>query len=206
MRALVRNGDAASAIHNNCSGKHAGMLALARHMGFDTNGYVKPDHPVQITIAKAYGAICGVDLAKAPMGIDGCSVPAWALPLNNVATGFAKLIAMPEGQRITAAVRAHPFMVAGSTRFDTKIMEAVPRLFIKIGAEGVFCGCIPHAGLGFALKCDDGAFRGAEVAVAEVLAKLKVWTTEERAALSSFASRPMKNWRKLEVGVERASF
>jgi L-asparaginase II len=206
MRALVRDGKSACAIHNNCSGKHAGMLALARHMGVDVKDYVKPDHPVQITIAKTYGTICGIDLAAAPMGIDGCSVPTWALPLSSVASGFAKLNSMPEGQRIIAAVRAHPFMVAGSARYDTKIMGTVPRLFIKIGAEGVFCGCVPHAGLGFALKCDDGAFRGAEVAVAKMLARLNVWTNEERDALSTFASRPMKNWRKLEVGVERASF
>jgi L-asparaginase II len=206
MRALVRDGKSASAIHNNCSGKHAGMLALARHLGVNVKTYVKPDHSVQITIAKTYGAICGIDLASATMGIDGCSVPTWALPLTNVASGFAKLNSMPEGQRIIAAVRADPFMVAGSARFDTKIMETVPRLFIKIGAEGVFGGCIPHAGLGFALKCDDGAFRGAEVAVAKMLQKLDIWTSEERDALSTFASRPLKNWRKLEVGVERASF
>lgn len=206
MRALAAAGEKPQAIHNNCSGKHAGMLALARIMGVDPKGYVRPEHPVQKEIAKVYGAICGVDLSTAPMGIDGCSVPTWALPLSNVATGFAKLCTTPEGIRIVAAVRTHPFMVAGSTRFDTKIMEAVPRLFIKVGAEGVFCGCIAHASLGFALKCDDGAFRGAEVAVAEMLLKLDVWTLEEKDALRTFASRPLKNWRKLETGLERASF
>jgi L-asparaginase II len=206
MRALVKAGEPARPIHNNCSGKHGGMLAFARHMGFAVKDYVRADHPVQLEIAKAYGTLCGVDLATAPMGIDGCSVPTWALPLSNVATGFAKLIAMPEGQRIIAAVRDNPFMVAGSARFDSKLMTAVPRLFIKVGAEGVFCGCIPHAGLGFALKCDDGAFRGAEVAVAEMLTKLDVWSPAENDAISGFATRPLKNWRKLETGLERASF
>ena len=206
MRALVKAGQTPTPIHNNCSGKHGGMLAFARHKGFDAKGYVKPEHPVQQAIAKTYGALCGVDLNQVPMGIDGCSVPTWALPLSNVATGFARLAELPQGQRIIAAVRAHPFMVAGSARFDTKIMEAVPRLFIKVGAEGVFCGCIPHAGLGFALKCDDGASRGAEVAVAEMLLQLDVWTEGEKQALSGFASRPLKNWRKLETGLERASF
>ncbi len=206
MRALVKAGEQPGAIHNNCSGKHGGMLAYARHKGYDTRGYVKPEHLVQRDIAKAYGDICGVDVDAAPMGIDGCSVPTWALPISNVAQGFARLIAMPEGQRIIAAVRAFPFMVAGSTRFDTKIMQAVPRLFIKVGAEGVFCGCVPHAGLGFALKCDDGAFRGAEVAVTEMLLELDVWTPEEKQALAPFSSRVLKNWRKLEVGLERASF
>jgi L-asparaginase II len=90
MRAMVRAGEVALPIHNNCSGKHAGMLALARQLDVDVRGYVKPDHPIQKQIAKAYGAICGLDLSKAPMAIDGCSVPTWALPLSNVATGFAQ--------------------------------------------------------------------------------------------------------------------
>ena len=97
-------------------------------------------------------------------------------------------------------------MVAGSKRYDTKIMMAIPRLFIKVGAEGVFCGCIPHAGLGFALKCDDGAIRAAEVAAANMLGKLDVWTVEEKSTLSDFTTSPLKNWRKLEVGFERSSF
>jgi L-asparaginase II len=206
MRALVKADEQALSIHNNCSGKHGGMLALARQLDVDVRGYVKPDHPVQKEIARAYGAICGLDLSQAPMAIDGCSVPTWALPLSNVATGFAKLIRMAEGQRIIASVRAHPFMVAGTTRYDTKIMQSLPRLFIKLGAEGVFCGCIPHAGLGFALKCDDGAYRGAEVAVAEMLLTLDVWTSEEKQTLATFATRPLRNWRKLETGLERASF
>jgi L-asparaginase II len=206
MRAMVRSGEAASAIHNNCSGKHAGMLALARHMRVDVKGYVKPDHPVQKEIAKSYSAICGTDLANVSMGIDGCSVPTWALPAHVLATGFARLPALPEGQRMIAAVSVHPSMVAGTGRFDTNIMKAVPRLFIKWGAEGTLCGCIPHAGLGFALNCDDGAYRGATLAAAEMVLKLDVWNAEERVSLATFTSKTISNWRKLEVGLERASF
>ena len=200
--ALIREGSSCRPIHNNCSGKHAGMLALARHLNADPTGYVNAKHPVQQAIAKAIGEICDCDLGQSPCGIDGCSVPTWAIPIRNLALGFAKLT-MPQhkaSKRIVDAVRSHPFMVAGTGDFDTLLMEAVPRAFIKTGAEGVYCGCVPHAGLGIALKCDDGAARAAEVAMASVLAGLDVWTGEEKAALHRFRHHELRNWRKLEVG------
>ena len=206
--ALVRVGLEPSAIHNNCSGKHAGMLALAKHLGVTAEGYVKPEHPVQRAVAAAINQLCEVDVDKAAVAIDGCSVPTWALPLSSLAKGFAGL-SNPEfaaGRRIIAAARAHPLMIEGSSGFDSKIMQAVPRLFVKFGAEGVFCGTIPHARLGFALKCDDGAGRAARLAVAGMLLKLDVWTAEEKQRLESFATTSMHNWRKLEVGQTRASF
>ena len=203
--ALVREGKPALQVHNNCSGKHAGMLAMARHLKMDPKGYVGADHAIQKGVAEALSRYCEVDISRAPVGIDGCSVPTWAMPLKNVAKGFAKLSGDAVGKRIAKAVRGNPFLVAGTSRFDTRIMEAVPRLFIKVGAEGVFCGFIVHAGLGFALKCDDGATRGAEVAIAATLAKLDIWTSEEQAALTSFASESQKNWRRIEVGEIRAS-
>ncbi len=206
--ALVRTGQGPRAIHNNCSGKHAGMLALAKQVGAPLQAYVKTDHPVQKAIAKVLDHYCDVDTAHAPSGIDGCSVPTWALPLENVARGFARLFAPGDdvGARIARSVRAHPFMVAGTGKFDTRIMQAVPRLFIKVGAEGVYCGAVPHAGLGFALKVDDGAVRGAEVAIARVLADMDCWSAEERNILSNFTHSEMRNWRKLEVGQSRSSF
>lgn len=203
--ALLRHGESCAAVHNNCSGKHAGMLALARHLGADPHGYTAPDHQVQRLIAETMGRICDVDLSQQPVGIDGCSVPTWAIPLKNMALGFARF-SNPEfaaGRRIIEAVRAHPFMVAGTGDFDTRIMEAIPRLFIKTGAEGVYCACIPHAGLGVALKIDDGASRASEVAIASVLSGLDCWTPEERATLHSFRHHELSNWRKLEVGEVR---
>ncbi|MFT3989694.1 asparaginase [Aestuariivirga sp.] len=201
--AAVRASDAPLQVHNNCSGKHAGMLALARQLGAERHDYVKPGHPVQQAIAETMGALCGCDLAQQPVGIDGCSVPTWAIPLRNLALGFARLPSRPAGQRIIAAVRAHPFMVAGTKRFDTDLMETVPRAFVKTGAEGVYCGAIPHAGLGIALKCDDGAGRAAEVAMAHLLASLDVWTPDEREALEAFSRKHLRNWRKLDVGEVR---
>ncbi len=199
---LVRHGEKPRQIHNNCSGKHAGMLALAKQLGVNNKNYVKLDHPVQRAIAKTIEKLCEVDLSNAPVGVDGCSVPTWAMPLHNMALGFAKLCDenyMPY-QRIISSARNHPFMIAGTGRFDTRVMEAVPRLFMKFGAEGVFSGCIPHAGLGFAVKCDDGAARAVEVAMISVGLKLDVWTSQEREKLSSFHHETMKNWRKIEVG------
>lgn len=202
---LIRQGEACGPVHNNCSGKHAGMLALARQIGVDPQGYTRPDHPVQRLIAERIGALCDVDLAHQPVGIDGCSVPTWAIPLKNLALGFARFAAADDAacQRIIAAVRAHPFMVAGSGDFDTLLMEALPRVFVKTGAEGVYCACIPHAGLGVALKIDDGASRAAEVAIASVLSGLDVWTAEERSVLERFRHHELANWRKFSVGEVR---
>lgn len=197
---LVRAGSEPLQVHNNCSGKHAGMLALSRQLGADPKDYVKIEHSVQQAVAKAIADYCDVDVGTLTWGIDGCSVPTWAYPLSNMALGFAKLTETATGKRIIEAVRKHPFMVAGTNRFDTKLMQAVPRVFVKTGAEGVYCGCIPHAHLGLALKCDDGASRASEIAMASLLASLDVWTAEEKETLKSFTHVELKNWRKIDVG------
>lgn len=202
LRELARSSGEAGAIHNNCSGKHAGMLALARQLGADTRGYVKREHPVQRAIAATIGRYCDCDPDQLPCGIDGCSVPTWAIPLRNTALGFARFTdpANAAAQRIIASVRAHPLMVSGSTGFDTQLMTAVPRVFAKGGAEGVHCGCVPHTGLGIAVKCDDGAGRGGAVAFAAVLAKLDVWTPEELKIIKGFAHKDLTNSNMLHVG------
>lgn len=202
----VRAGGEALQVHNNCSGKHAGMLALARQLGANSKDYVNIDHPVQQAIAEVIARYCDVDVKALPWGIDGCSVPTWAFPLSNMALGFAKLTETVAGKRIIEAVRKHPFMVAGTKRFDTKVMQEVPRVFVKTGAEGVYCGCIPHAHIGVALKCDDGASRAAETAMASILASLDVWTPEEKEKLQGFAQTDLTNWRKIPVGDVHAAF
>jgi len=203
--ALIRHGENCGAVHNNCSGKHAGMLALARQLGADPEGYTKLEHPVQRLIAATMGRVCDVNLDAQPVGIDGCSVPTWAMALRNLALGFARFAdpGFAAARRIIEAVRAHPFMVGGTGDFDTLIMEAVPRVFVKTGAEGVYCACVPHAGLGIALKVDDGASRASEVAIASVLSGLDVWTEEEKAALERFRRKPLHNWRQIAVGEVR---
>jgi L-asparaginase II len=197
---VVRAGGEPLQVHNNCSGKHAGMLALSRQLGANAADYVKIDHPVQRAIAGAIAEYCEVDIENLTWGVDGCSVPTWAFPLSNMALGFARLTETPTGKRIIEAVRKHPFMVAGTGRFDTKLMQAVPRVFVKTGAEGVYCGCIPHANIGIALKCDDGAGRAAETAMASLLASLDVWSAEEKSILQGFTRTDLTNWRKIHVG------
>jgi L-asparaginase II len=212
QRALAATGERPGAIHNNCSGKHVGMLALALALGAETKGYTDVSHPVQRTIAATLRELCGIDPDAQPCGTDGCSVPTWAMPLEAWARGFARLASgtglTPERQRaarrIMAAVRNHPFMVAGSDRFCTNLMQAVPRAFVKTGAEGVFCGAVPHAGFGLAVKCDDGAGRAAEAIMAALLAHLPVWTPDEEVCLRSFAAVPLTNRAGLEVGEVRA--
>ena len=199
---LVRHGQKPAQVHNNCSGKHAGMLAFAKFSGADLKDYVKINHPVQQAIAKTLGDYCGVDIANSPVGTDGCSVPTWAIALKNLSLGFARLTnpANPAAQRILKSAIANPFYVAGSDRFDTKLMTVMPKIFAKVGAEGVYCGAIPHAGLGFALKIDDGAERAALVGAAHMLATLDIWTPEEKAQLTTLATEPLSNWRKIPVG------
>jgi L-asparaginase II len=205
QHAALRERNEPLQVHNNCSGKHAAMLALARHLGVAPGDYVKHQHPVQRAVARAIGRICDCDIDGAAWGIDGCSVPTWAIPIRKMALGFARLAAPDHaaGLRIIGAARAHPFMVAGTERFDTRLMLALPRVFVKTGAEGVYCGCVPHAGIGIALKCDDGAGRAAQVAMAAVLAKLDVWTGEEKETLESFSRQELFNWRNVAVGEVR---
>ena len=204
---LIRQSEKPKQIHNTCSGKHAGMLALAKQLGAPLEGYSRIDHPVQRAVADCLTRYCDCDVANAPFGIDGCSVPSWALPIQKVALGFARLGASREEapRWIIRAARAHPFMIAGTGQFDTKIMQAVPRLFIKFGAEGVYCGSIPHAGLGFVLKCDDGAKRAAEVAVAKMLIGLDVWLPDEKSAILALSHKALHNARRLEVGEIRGA-
>lgn len=210
--ALLLSGQKPRDVHNNCSGKHAGMLACATHKGYETQDYWKIDHPLQGDVAQVIGEMCDYDLSGADWGFDGCSLPNWAIPLQNIALGFSRLASgnniSPERKQaadtIIKAVRAHPFMVAGTGRFCTRLMQAVPRAFVKTGAEGVFCSCIPHAGIGIALKCDDGERRASEPAMAALLASLDVWSDEERETLKTFATVPIHNRRKIHTGDVRA--
>ncbi|HEY7747611.1 MAG TPA: asparaginase [Aestuariivirgaceae bacterium] len=208
LRELIKSGSEPRVIHNNCSGKHAGMLALAARLGVEPSGYIDPDHPVQRTIAQVLDELCDVQTRNLPRAIDGCSVPTWGLPLRNLALGFQRFASgetldarrRNAASRILSAVRAHPFMVAGTKRFCTRLMETSPSVFVKTGAEGVFCAAIPHAGLGIALKCEDGSARASETATAALIASLDVWTAAERDQFRPFIEVTLKNWREMEVG------
>lgn len=214
LRAMVAAGTPLSALHNNCSGKHAGFICLAVHEEKDTKGYVKPEHPVMREVSAALGEMTGQDLDTAPRGVDGCSIPTYGIPLRNLARGFARFGTgqglSPEraraAKRIRAAVAAHSFMVAGTSRFDTLVMEALrERAFIKTGAEGVYCAALPEKGLGVAIKIDDGAGRASEAAMAAVIARFLDLDDRETAVVSPHLDSAVSNWNGIETGRLRAT-
>ena len=211
--ALVRAGDAPSTLTNNCSGKHAGFLTTARHLGEATAGYIEPVHAVQRRVTETLADMAGCDLATAPVGTDGCGIPAIAMPLAAVARAMARLAApdslAPEraaaARRVVAAMTAHPALVAGRGRYDTVAMQAGRGAFaVKTGAEGVHAAILPRLGLGCALKIEDGAARAAEVAMTALLRHLGALDGHAEAELADYLERPLVNWSGKRVGVIRA--
>ena len=207
-QALARAGGQASALHNNCSGKHAGFLCAACAMQADPGHYFEPAHPVQREVKAALESLTGAALAQDICAVDGCSVPTWAVPLNALARGFARFATgmglPPERAKAAARLRAacaqQPWHVAGTGRFCTEIMRAFgARVFVKTGAEGVACAALPELGLGIAVKCDDGAGRAAEVMLAAALARF-LSGEADRAVLARFVRPTLRNWNGIEVG------
>lgn len=215
QREMAAAGQTPGALHNNCSGKHAGFVCLGCLLAGDADkraflsGYVKPEHPVMREVGDAIEATTGWRLADAPRGTDGCSIPTYAIPLRHLALAFARAgsgIGLREGRaraakRLMAAVTAEPFMVGGSGRFDTRIIERLgERVFCKVGAEGVFCAAFPKAGLGVAVKMDDGASRACEVVMAALIERFVRLDEAERGFVHAFADQPLVNWNGLDVG------
>ena len=206
---LLADGGQATPAHSNCSGKHSGFLTLARHLGAPTRGYVNYEHPVQQRILGVLEGMTGLDLGAAPRGIDGCGIPVIGIPLGNVALAMARLGA-PDDQsearqsacaRLRQAVAAHPFMVAGSGRFDTRVMELTgEKAFLKTGAEGVYCAAFPELGLGAAIKVDDGAGRAAEILMARLLARFEILSKDQAAQLGGLFTTPVLNRAGRSVG------
>jgi L-asparaginase II len=210
---LAKTGTA-SALHNNCYGKHAGFLCLACAMGIDHTDYWQPEHRVQREVRAVIEDLTGAVLSDDRRAIDGCSVPTWAIPLQNLARGFARF-ATGEGlspvraaaaQRLLRACAQKPWHVAGTGRFCTEIMQIFgARVFVKTGAEGVYCGALPEQGLGIALKCDDGAGRAAQAIMAAMIARFLPMGDAERQALTPFMQPVLRNWNGLEVGAVRVT-
>ncbi|HHY50068.1 MAG TPA: asparaginase [Alphaproteobacteria bacterium] len=211
--ALRRDARNPTALHNNCSGKHTGMLAVARALGAATTGYVERDHPVQREVRRVIELVIGEPLSTERCGTDGCSIPTWAAPLRAFARGFARMAVgdLPEdlgdaARRVFDAATSHPLLVAGSGHFDTLVMEAFGgRVMQKGGAEGVQCGAIRDRGWGYALKCDDGNMTASIAMAAELLLALGEPNEEQRTVLLRFAQPGIRNVRGLEVGEMRAA-
>jgi L-asparaginase II len=209
-RALAAAGQTPTALHNNCSGKHAGFVCTAVATGHDPSGYIQPDHPTMRDVIAAVGAATSTKLRPEDRGIDGCSIPTFLTSLRALATGFARFgtgVGLPEGfaaaaARLRDAVAAHPDMVAGEGRFDTEVMaELGTAAFVKGGAEGVVAGALPALGLGFALKIDDGTARAADACAAGVMAQY----LGAHPVLAKWSDQEMRNWNGLAVGRIRAT-
>jgi L-asparaginase II len=195
-QALAAAGQTADARHDNCSGKHAGFLTLARQLGAPAHGYVDFAHPVQQRVLGVLEQMTGLDdLTTQPRGIDGCGIPTIALPLGNLALALARF-AQPDDQperrqhacrRLLQAVANQPRMIAGTHRLDTAIAQELgTRCLAKTGAEGVHGAVLPELGLGVALKIDDGAGRAAEVALMRILRRLRVLDDSPELALAGY--------------------
>ncbi len=206
---IYKSGLSPTALHNNCSGKHSGFVCVACASGDDPKGYVKPDHPTMRMVNGAVQDMTGADLRAAACGTDGCSIPTFAIPLRALALGFARFGTGhgvgPERARTTARIRAavaaRPYYVAGTDRFDTKVMQALgARAFTKTGAEGVFCASLPELGLGVALKCDDGTGRAAEAMMGAVIERFLTLTEVEAQAIGPLVRQPLRNWNGIHVG------
>ena len=201
-------------LHNNCSGKHAGFVCACVHQGIEVPDYVTYDHPLQRDIRATMESLTGAILAHDNCGTDGCSIPTYAVPLKGLAHGFAKLatgqglepVRAKAGKRLMDACMAEPFYVAGTKRTCTELMSIAPgRIFVKTGAEGVFCAAIPEQGIAIALKCDDGAGRAADTMIAATLARYFRDEPEIEARLLGIANYSMRNWNRIEVGQVRAA-
>ena len=222
-RDLVKNQQPPNVLQNNCSGKHAGMLALARHLGAPTETYDSLDNPVQQQILRAVSQFSDIPLQEIAIGIDGCGVPVFGLPMRAMALMYARLVHPPAHfdasvknvcRRILHAMITYPEMVGGTTdRLDTELIRAADgRLISKIGAEGVYTvGVLPcdawPTGIGFALKMEDGDDKRARPpAVIEALRQLHVLRDTEISSLAAYAPTPITNRRGERVGEARAAF
>lgn len=197
-------------LHNNCSGKHAAMLALARLHAWDLAGYHLPEHPVQQRMLAEMSRWVDLPYEAMALGTDGCGVVSFALPLRRMALGYARLArAARTGEReatcVVGAMTSHPAMVAGEGRLCSDLMLAAHgRVFAKVGAEGIYCVGIPGAELGIALKVEDGAPRAVGPAILSILRQLDLISEDDLGTLYRHAYPQIFNTRGEAVGELRA--
>jgi L-asparaginase II len=221
LKALAARGESPSALHNNCSGKHSGFVCLGCHRAGQrgalaaVRGYTGADHPVMREVTAALQHATGFDLSTTARGVDGCSIPTYAIPLRHLAHAFAKVAAGrgmgpdhdASAVRLRRAIAVAPQMVAGTGRVDTRLMAHFgDRVCAKGGAEGVHCIALPELGLGVAVKMDDGNnSRAADIVTAALIERLLPCSDADRSVTRAMSDVVLRNWNGLEVGRLRAA-
>ncbi|HVZ47201.1 MAG TPA: asparaginase [Gemmatimonadaceae bacterium] len=204
-------GVAWSRLHNNCSGKHAAMLARAFTASWPIAGYERTDHPVQKAVLAEVASWTGVSRDDMALGVDGCGVTVMGLPLDRMALAYARWARAVAGgdelpARTAAAIAAHPHLFGGTDRLDTVVVDETRGAVItKVGAEGVHCAAVPAMGLGLAIKVEDGATRAQYVAILRALQLVGALPDPLPARLADFQRRPIRNTRGEVVGEVRVA-
>ena len=217
---LKLQGLAPTNLHSNCSGKHAGMLLVCKQMGWPTENYTEPEHPLQQAILAVVADFTGLRPAEIATGVDGCSVVCFGMTTVQMATAFARLAEpgywLEHGQperaaaitRITEAMWTYPFNVGGTGRGDTDLMESASagQVFSKVGAEAVWCMGFPREGLGLAMKVEDGGNRAEPTILAHALRQVELISPTGLAEFEARQVKPLRNVRNKIVGHYQATF
>jgi L-asparaginase II len=211
---MLKQQQAYGRIHNCCSGKHTSMLTISHYLGEETRGYIDREHPAQQRWFDALGEMADIDLRGLPWNRDGCGIPVIAMPLSAMATAFAR-VAVPDDlasaradaiNRLGNAIATNPFMIAGSGRLGSEIIElSGRRTLVKSGADGVYVAALQQQGLGLALKIDDGNSQAAEVAILAILRHLGGLHSEELVQLDERCRTPISNTRGVVTGYRQAT-
>ncbi len=228
--AMKAAGEEPGRIHSNCSGKHSGMLALGKHLGLPTDDYLNPASEVQQVILASVATSCGIAKEQIAIGVDGCGVPVFGMPLTNMSYAFARLAdpeRMPEGQQIAArrmrdAMLEHPYLVAGRARICSELMGLPGKRWVaKSGAEGVYSvGLLPEVvaaspllqqvgavgGVGITVKAEDGNTDARHLMIVEIMRQLGILNDEDLTALAKYRPAPITNWAGKQVGEKRIAF
>lgn len=214
-RQLWQSGQRPSPLHNNCSGKHAGMLALSIIQNVPFHQYILPEHPVQQKMLHTISELSNTPANSIDLGTDGCGVPVFRLPLSGLALAYARFGTPDElsepvrsaCERLISALRSSPQYIAGRDRFDTALIQVTKgRIIGKMGAEGIFAATVAGQGLGIAVKIEDGNLRAAYPAVIEALKQLDLLSPEELDALAPYSHPAVLNRHGISAGAVLPEF
>jgi L-asparaginase II len=212
---LIRKGEEFTQLHCNCAGKHAAMLTLCKHMGWDTEGYLQHTHPVQMEILKIIERLTGIPAPDIDVTVDNCSVPTFYIPLKDLAKGFARLttpekyfaddeIFLNACKLMTETFYPAAYYIGGTGRFCTAFNGAGQGRYVgKVGGEGIYLAALPGKDRGIALKVDDGdrVSRAYGPAMVEVLRQLDALTDVDKENLAHYHNTPIYNFRGIQIGI-----